>query len=657
MPTTSIDMVFHHTFRTILGRFAMIGWVVAACLVGLAECSAQYQPFGSNPYQPNRGSVTDSSHLGTDLGTTSSYPNQPAVASSAMAANVPEAIHWASHGLAIPYRWAGTSGNQNAKQVVLYASRDQGMNWQQVSVAAPQVHSFQYQAPGDGEYWFAIRTYDNYGNYQPAGPYKPEMRVIVDTQNPPSPRVEGTIADGILTARVEASDINGVDPNKIQIYAQLSGQPNWTPLTIQPIAAGSPNSTAVQGTLRLPTGVSQAALNVSIADQAGNRSVATSNVSARAGYYQANTGPQLTNPARTRRIQPSTQNQQAARDPFFLADQQYQGRAPGFTTASASSSQPFTNNAAQQPAQLPPWGTTSVSQTPPVQPTVQPWPVDSQRTKRITTASTSNVSNTPWKPDSPFKSASFDPLQSGHTTNRAPAASAIQNRWGTSSNHIAGIRSTERSVNSKNFEFDYELQRTGQWGIANVELWGTTDNGNSWRRYAIDCDRQSPIHVSVPSEGVYGFKILIESVGGFEPEKPRPGDQPEVLVRVDVTKPLLTLTRAEQGQGYLADRMEINWSVGEEDLADQPIDLFYSNRREGPWIPIASGIENTGQYAWRLQRHLPGMMFIRVEARDRAGNVSSAISSQPVTINLPKSTGTLLGIRSTSQQVNSSFGY
>ncbi len=629
----------------------MIGWVVAVCLGWLAEVSGQYQPFGSNPYESNQTSINNAQNLGAS----NPYISQPTfVPTTAPAGNIPEAIHWASHGLAIPYRWAGTSGNQNAKQVVLYASRDQGANWQQVSTAAPQVHSFQYQAPSDGEYWFAIRTYDVYGNYQPAGPYKPEMRVIVDTQNPPTPRVEGTITGGVLTARVEADDVNGIDPTKIQIYAQLPRQPSWTPLTIQPMAAGVANSVAVQGTLRLPAGVTQVALNVSVADKAGNRSVATSSVSTQSGYYQASAGPQLTGPANSPQVsRPSAMpTKHAARDPFFLADQQYQGRAPAFTTSPASPSQPFANAAVQQPAV----NTRSLAQTQPHKPSVQPWPVDTQRTKQIVAAPASSVSKDPWKPASPFQSASFDPLQRGRQTNQAPETQSADNRWGAPASPIAGIRSTERSVNSKSFEFDYELQRTGQWGIANVELWGTTDNGNSWRRYAIDSDRQSPIHVTVPSEGVYGFKILIESVGGFEPEKPRPGDQPEVLIRVDVTKPLLTLTRAEQGQGYLADRMEIGWSVGEEDLADQPIDLFYSNRREGPWIPIANGIENTGQYAWRLQRHLPGMMFIRVEARDRAGNVSSAISSQPVSINLPHSTGTLRGVR-TAPQMNNAFGY
>ncbi len=626
-------MFFNHPIK-LLGRSTLtLSLMIALCLGFSYESLAQYQPFGSHPYSQET-STSVSSALITPAASTSFAP---------------QVIHWASHGLAIPYRWSGTAGNQNAKQVVLYASRDRGNNWQQVSTAAPQVHSFQYQAPADGEYWFAIRTYDLQGNYEPAGPLKPEMRVVVDTQRPNSPRVESNIVGGILTARVEAGDLNGIDLTQLQIYAQFPGQPSWTPLTIQPMGSTNPNSTQIQGTLRLPTGVTQVSLHVSVADKAGNRSVATSTVSAQTGYYQASNGPQLNGPqTQPQSVTPS----QAPRDPFFLADQQYQGRSPAFTTAPASPSQPFANLPSQPVERS---NTAALRQQ--AQPVAaQPWPVDSHRTERITAPPQTANRVDPFRSNSPFQSASFDPSARRSNPGAAPTVETKNDPWGAPVTGIAGIRSTQRSVNSLSFEFDYELERTGQWGIANVELWGTRDGGNSWRRYAIDSDRQSPIHVTVPEEGVYGFKILIESVGGFEPEKPRPGDQPEVMVRVDVTKPQLTLTRAEQGQGYLADRMEIAWSVGEEDLADRPIDLFYSNRREGPWIPIANGLDNTGQYAWRLQRHLPDFMYIRIQARDRAGNISSAVSPQPVGINLPQSTGTLRGIRS-APQVNSSFGY
>ena len=220
-------------------------------------------------------------------------------------------------------------------------------------------------------------------------------------------------------------------------------------------------------------------------------------------------------------------------------------------------------------------------------------------------------------------------------------------------------RTIDRHVNSRDFEFDYELSQTGQWGVSEVELWGSEDDGATWRRFAIDSDRQSPIHVTVPCEGVYGFKILVESIGGLAPTPPRPGDEPEVTVRVDLHKPGVVMTRVEQGLGYMADQVTIAWRLDEEYPAESGVDLFYSNRSTGPWQPIATnvasgspghvGLGGAGQYSWRLQRHLPNKVFVRIEARDQAGNVGVAVSEGPIEISVPNPSGALLGVRAVAE--------
>lgn len=205
--------------------------------------------------------------------------------------------------------------------------------------------------------------------------------------------------------------------------------------------------------------------------------------------------------------------------------------------------------------------------------------------------------------------------------------------------------SLRRLVNSTEFEFDYQLDETGRWGVAKVELWGTENGGRSWQRMAIDSDRQSPIHVSVPHEGEYGFRIVVESVGGLEPLTPRPGDAPEALVLVDLQRPRVMLQRVAQGEGYFADQLSIDWNVADEHLAANPIDLFYSNRATGPWMPIATNLPNNGRHSWRLQRHLPRSLFVRLEARDAAGNLGSAVTEQPINIDTPRASGSLQGVR------------
>src|SRR5690606_17794912 len=43
---------------------------------------------------------------------------------------------------------------------------------------------FTYDAPGDGEYWFSVRTKTSSGLTYPAGPHQAGLKVLVDTEKP-----------------------------------------------------------------------------------------------------------------------------------------------------------------------------------------------------------------------------------------------------------------------------------------------------------------------------------------------------------------------------------------------------------------------------------------------------------------------------------------
>ena len=55
----------------------------------------------------------------------------------------------------------------------------------------------------------------------------------------------------------------------------------------------------------------------------------------------------------------------------------------------------------------------------------------------------------------------------------------------------------------------------------------------------------------------------------------------------------------------------------------RPISLSFSASAGGPWTPIASGLENTGSYRWRLDSRVPDPIYLRLEVRDEAGNVGT----------------------------------
>ncbi|MCA9268596.1 MAG: hypothetical protein KDA41_09005, partial [Planctomycetales bacterium] len=74
--------------------------------------------------------------------------------------------------------------------------------------------------------------------------------------------------------------------------------------------------------------------------------------------------------------------------------------------------------------------------------------------------------------------------------------------------------------------------------ISKVELFMTRDAGRTWQPLGEDPDRKSPFHVSVPGEGVYGFRIAVAGRNGLASRPPKTGDRPELWVRVDAGEPL-----------------------------------------------------------------------------------------------------------------------
>ena len=50
-------------------------------------------------------------------------------------------------------------GTNRPGELQLYVSRDSGVSWEFYSRESPDVQRFSFSAPGDGEYWFAVRPF------------------------------------------------------------------------------------------------------------------------------------------------------------------------------------------------------------------------------------------------------------------------------------------------------------------------------------------------------------------------------------------------------------------------------------------------------------------------------------------------------------------
>jgi len=226
-----------------------------------------------------------------------------------------------------------------------------------------------------------------------------------------------------------------------------------------------------------------------------------------------------------------------------------------------------------------------------------------------------------------------------------PIVSTGDSGWGPPPSPTSTAGLSDRMVNSLAFDIEYDLQSVGPWGVSKVELWGTHDDGKTWQSYSVDSDNRSPVRVSVPDEGVYGFRILVDGVNSVEAAPPRSGEKPELIVAVDLQAPRAELVSTELGKGNLADHLLLRWAVEDRNLERRPIGLFYSSYPNGPWSTIATGLENTGAYTWRLQRHMPNQFYVRLEARDMAGNLATDQTSAPISLSRPQPTGRLRSVR------------
>ena len=62
-------------------------------------------------------------------------------------------------------------------------------------------------------------------------------------------------------------------------------------------------------------------------------------------------------------------------------------------------------------------------------------------------------------------------------------------------------------------------------------------------------------------------------------------------------------------------------------------------------------IPNTGTYPWKLSQRLPYRVYLRVTAKDLAGNIGEVVSPEPQLIDLTRPEAHLIGIRSTSVHI------
>ncbi len=124
-------------------------------------------------------------------------------------------------GFGIPFKVANDSGQ--FIEVQLYISRDRGQSWTFHSRQPTSAREFPFEADGDGEYWFAIKTLDRDRRLVPDGDARAELKIVVDSEKPKLEFQIQSDAAGRVGCRWQASD-SGLNINTFKIqYRSANG--------------------------------------------------------------------------------------------------------------------------------------------------------------------------------------------------------------------------------------------------------------------------------------------------------------------------------------------------------------------------------------------------------------------------------------------------
>ena len=548
------------------------------------------------------------------------------------APRLPDLVRTTNTSFAIPFKVAPSQqADHAAARVLLQASKDLGATWEQAGEAGPEAGSIVYRAAADGEYWFRLRAIDGKGRQR--GGEGPDMRVLVDAA---APRVTARVwrgNDGEIVCRYAAAD-DTLDLPKMVVEYQTKAEPTWKKIAAEAILSReSPAHLLGEEIWWAGEKVEALTVRISISDAGGHRTVKQFTMEAAdPGVDQGALAAEIGVPA-----------------------------LPGQTSSavvSASPPAPPTANQLESRQEPQPGAATDVATVPPggwaadtsgrwasegpaagAAPPAEAGQSRSVLARPVGTGSRAGLSNAGGRPEA--GATAPPPL--------APATPAIE---AAAPGTVARALPTEyrgrplQIVRSRRFTWEYEMQSDRPDTIpVRVELWSTSDGGVTWQRSAVDDDGQSPIDVTLPAAGLYGFRLEIvpdlpDAGGG-----PRSGEMPEGWIGIDDEPPQVEILEATRVKDTEPGGVLIRWAARDQILVPKSVRLIQSPSADGPWGTIAEGLEAQGEYRWQPERGTPARVFIRIEASDAAGNIGRGTTPEPVTVAMPRVVGKLGGVK------------
>lgn len=547
--------------------------------------------------------------------------------------------------------------------VLLYVSTNRGKSWELHGRIKPDEGSFQYLAKSDGVYWFKVAVLDKQGNQEPRDIYQTEdcMKIVVDSIQP-EVKLTAEKQDSSIQVRWNVREDNP-ELATMKLEAKIPGGDTWLPVQIKPGLSGS-------GTLQVPQ-QGPVELRLSLADRAGNLGVGEAQAGmdgqSKPGLSPLNAGVPgalVSKPAGEPGPMPGAvlpvagpTNPPASSPGIPSASTMVAGipPAPGANAPPVTLPAPNLNipgpapvpSAAPPSAVLPPGPGGVPSPQPPV-----PQPMAGAGiplgNSGLTPASPSENVGIPHPANAleqPVLASS-----SGYTS-PGVAFGGPMSRGGSSGKPV-------QVVNRRQVRLEYEVTKTGSSGVGAVEVYATLDDGLNWSLVATEPVTIPPseaagvgaqrfsVMLPLTQEGVvHGFTLVVKSKAGLGRPAPQRGEAPQIRVELDSTHPDASLLNVVADPNR-REALVINYKASDRNLAQQPVQLEWAERRDGPWNAVTEGeMANTGKYLWLVPPQVPPSVFMRLTVKDKAGNVAIAQTPEPILVDLHVPEFNLLGIQ------------
>ena len=521
---------------------------------------------------------------------------------------------------AIPF--AVNQDSPTPVDVILYASGDLGATWDVYARQPTTQKQFVFRAARDGEYWFTSQLVAAGAASPNAAGLGPQLKIVVDTQ-PPRLTLEAKSEPGGMVHVVWEAHDEALVPEKLALNYQTNPGQAWKPLETE-----RPAADALRRTLRGETrfqperGSTLVSFRLEARDSADNVAELTRRLFLPltiASAFGAAPAPRTTtdvpaDPFARHGLPPADPDQQQAN---LVLPPPPSGEARPPATAAATGAATGANAWPSQNPESQSWQPSSVQYHPSSGPTGSPVAREAVASARSQTDRASNDGQ-----------AAVGRGDTADGTGTAYAPLTDDRPAETSTDMPAGER--PRMTNAKRFNLDYSIDAVGPQGVEKVELWVTRNGGRDWTLWTSDEDLESPMLVEVAEEGIYGFRIVIVGKNGLTSQSPRNGDPADLWVGVDTTTPVAEITSAAYGKDQYAGHLDIRWTATDSGFGARPITLLFSDRSQGPWTTVASGLPNTGRYHWRVDSRVPDQFYLRMEVRDEAGNLCVAELTEPI---------------------------